>query len=100
MAEVIVSRRAYLIAWVTLLMLTGLTGGVSYVDLGMWNGPVALAIAAVKALVVSLIFMHLKYEKQKIVWVVAVAGVFWLSIMLLLSMTDYVTRGFLAVPGK
>ncbi|MFB3813195.1 MAG: cytochrome C oxidase subunit IV family protein [Terriglobales bacterium] len=92
MAEVIVRKTAYLVAWVVLMVLTVVTAVVSFIDLGMWSGPVALTIASVKALVVALIFMHIRYEKQKIVWVAAFAGVFWLAILLVLSMTDYLSR--------
>lgn len=45
-----------------LLVLTGVTVGVSYVDLGFFNVPVALAIACTKVTFVLLFFMHLKYE--------------------------------------
>ncbi len=100
MAEVVVGKGAYILAWVVLMLLLVLTAGVSFIDLGSWNGPVAMAIAAVKTIIVILIFMHLKYEKKKTVWIFAVGAVFWLSIMMLLTMVDYVTRGVLAVPGK
>jgi hypothetical protein len=33
-------------------------------------------------------------------WVVALAGFFWLSILLMLTATDYMTRNFLTVPGR
>ena len=100
MAETIVGRKTYLLVWAGLMCLTGLTAGVSFINLHQWSAPVAMAIAAVKALLVALFFMHLRYEKQKVVWAFAVASVFWLSIMLVLSMTDYITRGFIPVPGK
>jgi len=47
-----------------------------------------------------LFFMHLRYEHSKIVWVWALAGVFWLTILFFLCMIDYLTRGLLRVPGK
>ncbi len=50
-----------------LLVLTGVTVGVSYVHLGFWNVPVALAIACTKVTFVLLFFMHLKYEGRFIV---------------------------------
>jgi cytochrome c oxidase subunit 4 len=82
------------------MILTVLTATVSTINLGQFSGPVALAIASIKALLVAMFFMHLRYERQKIVWIVAIAGVFWLSILFVLSMSDYVTRGYLSVPGK
>jgi cytochrome c oxidase subunit 4 len=45
-----------------LLVLTGVTVGVSYMDLGLFNVPLALAIACTKVTFVLLFFMHLKYE--------------------------------------
>ena len=49
-----------------LLVLTGVTVGVSYVDLGFFNVPIALAIACTKVTFVLLFFMHLKYEGRVI----------------------------------
>ena len=100
MAETVIRKRTYVIIWGTLICLTVLTAGVSEIDLGQWNAPVAMAIAGSKAILVAMFFMHLRYEHQKIVWVWAMAGLFWLSILFLLSMTDYTTRGFLRVPGR
>lgn len=99
MAEAIVKRKTFVVIWAVLICLTILTATVSEIELGHWNAPVALAIAGTKALLVALFFMHLRYEHSKIVMVWAIAGLFWLAILLLLSMTDYVTRGFLNVPG-
>jgi len=44
--------------------------------------------------------MHLRYEKEKMIWVWATVSVFWLTLLFVLTMNDYVTRGFLRVPGK
>ncbi len=49
-----------------LLVLTGITVGVSYVHLGFFNIPIALAIACTKVTFVLLFFMHLKYEGRVI----------------------------------
>ena len=100
MAEVVVKRKTFVIVWAVLICLTILTAVASEIEMGQWNAPVAMAIAGTKALLVALFFMHLLYEHSKIVMVWAIAGLFWLSILLLLSMTDYVTRGFLNVPGR
>jgi cytochrome c oxidase subunit 4 len=100
MAEVIVGRKIYVLIWLVLMVLTGLTAAVSFVNLGQWSAPVAMAIASTKALLVALFFMHLRYVQSKIVWLWAIAGVFWLTILFFLSMTDYITRGYLRVPGK
>lgn len=100
MAETIVSKKTYVTIWLTLMVLTAVTATVSYIDLGAWSGVVAVAIASTKALLVALFFMHLRYDHQKIVWMVAIAGFFWLSILLFLTVTDYATRNFLPVPGR
>jgi cytochrome c oxidase subunit 4 len=100
MAEAIVGRKIYVLVWLTLMVLTGLTATLSFVDLGQWSAPVAIGIASVKVLLVALFFMHLRYTQSKIVWLWAIAGIFWLTILFFLSMTDYITRGFLRVPGK
>jgi cytochrome c oxidase subunit 4 len=82
------------------MCLTGLTGGISFINLHRWSAPIAFAIALLKALLVATFFMHLLYEKQKIVWVWCAVGIVWLSIMIVLTMDDYITRGILHVPGR
>jgi cytochrome c oxidase subunit 4 len=99
MAEHVVSRKTYIVVWVALMALMILTAGLSRIDLGEWSTLVALAIAAIKALLVILFFMHVRYESQKMAWVFVVAGFFWLGILLALTMTDYLTRGSLGVVG-
>ena len=99
MAEHVVSRKTYIVIWVALMALMILTAGLSRIDLGEWSALVALAIAAIKALLVILFFMHVRYESQKMVWVFVVAGFFWLGILLALTMTDYLPRGSLGVVG-
>ena len=100
MSEAIAKPKTFVIIWAVLICLTVLTATVSEIELGGWNAPVALAIAGTKALLVALFFMHLRYERSKIVIVWTIAGLFWLGILLLLSLTDYATRGFMNVPGR
>ncbi len=99
MAEHIVSRKTYIVVWGALMALMILTAGLSRINLGEWSTVVALAIAAIKALLVILFFMHVRYESQKMAWVFVLAGFFWLGILLALTMTDYLTRGSLGVVG-
>ena len=99
MAEHVVSRKTYIVVWGALMALMILTAGLSRIDLGEWSTVVALAIAALKALLVILFFMHVRYESQKMAWVFVVAGFFWLGILLTLTLTDYLTRGSLGVVG-
>jgi cytochrome c oxidase subunit 4 len=99
MSEHIVSRKTYIVVWGALMALMILTAGLSRIDLGEWSTFVALAIAAIKALLVVLFFMHVRYESQKMAWVFVVAGFFWLGILMALTMTDYLSRGSLGVVG-
>jgi cytochrome c oxidase subunit 4 len=60
--------------------------------LGPFNTIVALVIATFKALLVVLIFMHVKYASERLTKVVLISAVFWLLILLALSLADYTTR--------
>ncbi len=99
MAEHVVPQKTYIWVWVALMALMAATAGLSRVNLGEWSTVVALAIAVVKALLVILFFMHVRYESQKMTWVVIVAGFFWLCLLLGLTLTDYLSRGYLGVAG-
>jgi len=83
-----------------LLFLTAVTAWVSWIDLGPWSAPVAILIATIKASLVVLFFMHIRYERQSMVWIWLASGVFWLLILLMLSMTDYGTRNHMGIPGR
>ena len=103
MSEHIVPRKTYWIVWALLMILMVLTAALSRVPLGAFNTPIALIIATIKALLVILFFMHVKYENYKITWVAVIGGFFWLAIMLSLTMTDYLSRGLSAtsaIPGR
>lgn len=99
MAEHVVPRKTYVLVWVALMVLMILTALLSRVNLGEASTVVALAIAGIKALLVVLYFMHLRYESSKISAVVLFAGLFWLGLLMALSMTDYLSRGAIGVPG-
>jgi cytochrome c oxidase subunit IV len=92
MSEHIVSRGLYLTIGVTLLVLTALTVSAAMVNLGPFNAVVALAIATIKAVLVVLFFMHVKYTSEKMTRMVLLAGVFWLLLLLVLTLSDYGTR--------
>jgi cytochrome c oxidase subunit 4 len=99
-AEHIVPKRTYFAIWIALLILTGLTAYVSTLNLHVvWglreislNAVVALLIASLKASLVVLFFMHVKYS-PRLTAVVVFAGIFWLLLLMALSMADYLTRG-------
>jgi cytochrome c oxidase subunit 4 len=98
MAHHIVSRQTYYQVFATLLVLTGITVAVAFLNLGPFNTIVALAIAVTKALLVVLIFMHVRYS-SRLTGVVVAAGVFWLVLLIALTMSDYLTRDWLPVVG-
>ncbi len=91
MSEHIVPRKIYFVVCGTLLVLTFVTYKVAFFDLGHWNVVAALVIACGKALLVALFFMHVRYSPRR-TQVVVIAGVFWLCILLFLTLSDYVTR--------
>ena len=92
MSEHVLSSKLYYGIWITLMVLTVVTATVATVDLGRFNVVVALFIASVKALLVILFFMHVKYTSEKLTKMVIVASIFWLFLLLALSLTDYTTR--------
>jgi cytochrome c oxidase subunit 4 len=92
MSEHVMSSKFYYTIWIALLVLTVVTTLVARVDLGPLNTVVALVIATFKALLVVLFFMHVKYTSEKLTKVVIVAAIFWLLLLLGLSMADYTTR--------
>jgi cytochrome c oxidase subunit 4 len=93
MTEKIISDKTYLAILFALLLLTLLTYWLAQVDLGRWNSPIGLAIAAVKASLVILFFMHARYSTW-LTWVVIVAGLLWFSILFVLTLSDYLTRSW------
>jgi cytochrome c oxidase subunit 4 len=87
--------RAYLATWVGLLALLGLTVLGAGLHLGIWNTVVSLTIALLKAMLVILFFMNARHG-SKLSWLIAATGVFWLAIMVSLTLTDYPSRGWVA----
>ena len=92
MSEHISSVKLYVTIWLALLVGTGLTVFASTIDLGPFNGIVALAIASTKAVLVVLFFMHVKYAHEKLTKLVIVTAIFFFLILLALTMADYRTR--------
>ena len=74
-----------------LLLLTGLTVGVSYIDMGRLNVPITLAIASAKVSLVLLFFMHLKYEGRAIK-ISFISTVCFLAIMISFTFWDVAFR--------
>jgi cytochrome c oxidase subunit IV len=91
-ARHLVSPRTYVSIFLALMALTALTVGAAFVNLGPFNTVVALVIACTKMMLVVLFFMHVRYS-SRLTWAVVGAGFFWLGLLLLLTLSDYVTRG-------
>lgn len=83
--------RTYLWTALTLLVLLALTVGAAYLNLGPFNLPVALAIAAAKAWLILSIFMNTRRSNQ-LIRVTAATGFFWLLIFFVLALSDFLTR--------
>jgi cytochrome c oxidase subunit IV len=93
----IVSPKIYFAIFAALMVCTGLTVWAAEVDLnhifaGM-NIVVALTIATLKASLVVLFFMHGKYSSKRTQMVI-ICSMFWLAIMLFMTMSDYLTRAW------
>jgi cytochrome c oxidase subunit IV len=84
----------YFAVWAALLVGTLITYEVAKIDLGVFNSAVALTIATTKALLVTLFFMHLRHANEKLLKLVVISTVFFLFILLALSMADYGTRAW------
>jgi cytochrome c oxidase subunit IV len=86
--------KVYFAVFFALLVGTGLTVFAATLDLGPFNAPVALGIATVKATLVVLFFMHVWDSGEKLIKLVVVGALFFLLILLGLTMADYATRTF------
>ena len=81
-----------------LMVLTAATVAVAFVNLGSFNFPVAIGIAITKATLVILFFMHAKYS-SKLTKLFVGTAFFFLFILLTLSLTDYLSRGWKTYEG-
>jgi cytochrome c oxidase subunit 4 len=91
MSAHIIPKRTYFMIFAALIGLTALTTYAATVDLGPLNTVVALLIAMCKGSLVALFFMHLRWS-SRLTHIVAVAALFWLAILLSLTLGDYRTR--------
>jgi cytochrome c oxidase subunit 4 len=99
MSEHIVSKKTYALIFGILLLLTAVTTVTGYVDLGRMNVVVALAIAAVKGVLVVLFFMHLAYSRR-LTQLTIVAAFLWLALLISLTLADIWSRGWVIGTGK
>ena len=94
MSEHIVPKHVYYTIFGILMICTYITVQMAFLDLGVLNVVAALTIAVFKATLVVLYFMHVKYG-TRLTWAVVVGGIFWLGILLVLTLSDYLTRSWL-----
>ncbi len=85
-------KSMYYLVFLALLVGTGATVGAAFIDMGWMNNVIMLLLAMIKASLVILFFMHVRWS-SRLTWVVAMAGFFWLLILFGVTMGDYLTRG-------
>jgi cytochrome c oxidase subunit 4 len=95
MADPAPTVRTYGAVYAALLVLLGVTTGLAFVDLGSLGTAVAIGIAVLKAGLVLLVFMHLR-GSSRLTWIFAGVGFYWLAILVTLTLSDLLTRPWLA----
>ena len=91
MSQAETTPRTYYLTAAALFLLLGATVGATYAPLGPFAPVVALGIAAIKAALVALFFMHVRYASP-LVRLAAAAGLVWLTILMLLTAADFAIR--------
>ena len=89
----IVGPKTYALILLALLALTALTTGIAFVDMGIFNPIVAIGIAVIKATLVILFFMHVKYSSH-LVKLTVCAGIFTFLVLITMTLTDYISRAW------
>jgi cytochrome c oxidase subunit IV len=95
MAGHVAPKMLYYVIFGALIVGTVLTVVVAKFDLGPLNNVVMLTVACAKALLVILYFMHVRWS-SRLTWVIAASGFVWLLIMFTITMSDYISRGWVA----
>jgi cytochrome c oxidase subunit 4 len=100
MAERILSPSTYIIVCIVMVVLTAVSLAISFIPLaGQWHLIIGVAIGLCKATLVVLFFMHALIS-SRLTWLVIAISVFWLGILLVLTLGDYFTRGLIPfTPG-
>jgi len=98
-SEKIIPSLTYVVACAALVALTLLNIILSQIDLRGWNTVVGLAIAAAQAAVSAMFLMHLRWSRPMI-RLVGIIALLWLGILIVGTMDDVITRGWLPIPGK
>jgi len=92
------STGLYLTIFFALMVLTAVTVAAAYLDLGQFNFSVAMAIAGFKASLVVWYFMHVKWQSG-ITKLTLATGLFFLAILLGMSLIDYASKDFIGMPA-
>jgi len=90
----VVPLKTYFVVFASLMVFTAITVAIAFFDLGPLNNVVMLGIAVFKATLVIMYFMHVKYG-TRLIPVVIGSGVFFLAILFAITMSDYMSRGWL-----
>jgi cytochrome c oxidase subunit 4 len=98
MAGHISPKSTYYAIFGSLMVLTAITVSVAFVNLGALNFPLALSIAILKATLVILFFMHVKYS-SRLTKLICATAFFFLVVLFGLTLTDYLSRGWITAPG-
>jgi len=86
-------RKVYYTIFTVLMVFTLVTVAVAFVNLGILNTPIALGIAVMKASLVILYFMHVRYS-TRLTWVVVIGSFLWLGVLFVLTFADYFSRNW------
>jgi caa(3)-type oxidase subunit IV len=95
----VVAVRVHVVVWLVLLALTGINIALSPLRLGGWSGALSLLIAAVQAVLIAMFLMHLRWSPP-LVRMIAFAALLWLAILIVGTLDDVLTRGWLSAPGR
>ncbi len=95
--ETVHSPRLYWKNCAALMALLALTWCLGYVNFGVFNLVIALFISFTKAILIVLFFMHIK-GSSRILHLAAITGLLWLFLMFALTLGDYLSRGWVAMP--
>jgi cytochrome c oxidase subunit 4 len=98
MLQHVVPVRVYIGVFIALMILLSLTIAAAFLNLGPWSLMLALSIAVAKALLIILFFMHVRYSSH-LSWIFAGVGFFWLLILIVLTLSDYISRGLASPAG-
>ena len=95
----VVYVKTYLMVFAALMVLLVLTLVVAMFDVGPLNIIVAMTVAIIKAVLVILYFMHVRFS-SRLIWLFAGAGFLWLIILFAMTLGDYFSRDMLPWPGS